>query len=134
MHADKNGSDDYIIKKLIERDTKNEHLDVLYRAFAAASYRVLHHQDSSLGEPDEQPNELSELVEKLKLSRLDVEEELKLSRMQLDEEQKKSRAVQEEHYLKTHVVQDLHNEIMALTMQLNLSEEKRKKLQNELGR
>lgn len=134
MHTKNDSPNEYILRKLIERDSKNEHFDVLYRVFAAASQRVLLQQDSTHSEPGEQSNELNELVEKLKLSRLDIEEELRLSRMQLDEEQKKSRAIQEEQYLKTHVVQDLHNEIMALTMQLNLSEEKRKKLQNELGR
>lgn len=116
---------EYINKKLTERDAKYEPLDELFRAFEAASVRVINAQNSS---------ESADLVEKLKESRQKLENDLRNTQKQLDEAQKRSRAVAEEQYLKTHVVQNLNDEILALTMQLTLSEEKRKKLQEELGR
>jgi len=133
---------------LEERDSIEQKLVPYFNAFTNASSRAVRAEQSESPAPvntsssassDDETKSLHskldpELVSRLIQSRKNLEKRLNMLQNQLDQAQERARATAEIDYLKTNVVQGLHDEILALTMQLNLSEEKRKKLQNDLGR
>lgn len=124
---------------LVRRDEIEQKNLVCFHAFHVASARAVKAENSGHSGPEDGVQsslvgDSQDIIDKLKESRKNLERQLTTLQLQLDKAQERARDVAEEQYLKTHVVHDLHDEVLALTMQLNLSEEKRKRLQDELGR
>lgn len=117
-----------VLDSLKSRDAVEQQMLPYFRAFAVAADRADSSRSQAGGAGD------SELAQRLAKSRDELREELERTQLQLEQMYEKNRDLNEEKYLKTHTVQNLYDEILALNMQLNLSEEKRKRLQDELGR
>ncbi|GMM52407.1 hypothetical protein DASB73_033700 [Starmerella bacillaris] len=117
-----------VLDLLKARDETQLQLLPYFEDFKAATIRNnvdITSQDSSAN---------NELIERLTVSRDELQSRLEATQIQLEQAYEKIRDLNEEKYLKTSSLQNLYDEILALTMQLNLSEEKRKRLQDELGR
>lgn len=124
---------------LAHRDEVEQSQLAYFRAFQIASTRAVRAEnagnpDTAKGDQITQTGDSQDIIDRLKESRKHLERQLSTLQLQLDKAQERARDMAEEQYLKTHVVHGLHDEVLALTMQLNLSEEKRKRLQDELGR
>ena len=116
-----------VLDLLKARDETQFQLLPYFEDFKAATIR-----NNDITSQDSSAN--NELIERLTVSRDELQSRLEATQIQLEQAYEKIRDLNEEKYLKTSSLQNLYDEILALTMQLNLSEEKRKRLQDELGR
>lgn len=106
------------------RDEHELHLKPLFEAFSVARDRAIaadrENTDSTrLQAQDELLGSLRNRVQVL-------EAELKTAHSQIDASQTRVRNMAEEQYLKTHHVETLHDEIMALTLQLSIAQQRLK--------
>ena len=130
-------------QQLEQRDAQTDHYRTYFDCFATASERAAV-VDKPGPPPDLASSQLitepapvaalaakDDLITALRHKLEQVESKLKVTTKELNSAQQRARNMMEEQYMKTKNVQDLYDEILALTMQLNLSEQRGEVLRKE---